>query len=80
MAPANPHGLETLAEGPLFTVVIPTFNRRDAVVEERHERIKEIFQPGTTRTIELNDGYAGPPFEKARLEIVAGEALLPSPN
>lgn len=53
---------------------------RDAVVDERHERIKEIFQPGTTRAIELNDGYAGPTFEKARLEIVAGEALLPVPD
>jgi hypothetical protein len=53
---------------------------RAAVVDERHERIKQIFQPGTTRTIELNDGYAGPPFETARLEIVAGEALLPTPD
>jgi hypothetical protein len=53
---------------------------RGAVVDERHERIKEIFQPGTTRTIELNDGYAGPPFQTARLEIVAAEALLPTPH
>ena len=48
------------------------------VVEERHERIKDIFQPGETRTIELNDGFAGPPFATARLRIVAAEALLPT--
>ena len=53
---------------------------RGAVVEERHERIKDIFQPGETRTIELNDGFAGPPFAKARIRIVAAEALLPVPR
>lgn len=51
---------------------------RDAVVEERHERLKDIFEPGDTRTIELNDGWAGPAFTKARLRIVAAEALLPA--
>jgi hypothetical protein len=54
-------------------------DERDRVVEERHERIKDIFQPGVTQTIELNDGFAGPPFAKARLRIVAAEALLPAP-
>jgi hypothetical protein len=53
---------------------------RGAVVDERHERIKEIFQPGATRAVELNDGYAGPPFSSARLAIVAAEALLPAPG
>ena len=51
----------------------------DTVVDERHERVKDIFEPGVTRTIELNDGFAGPWFTKARLEIVAAEALLPVP-
>jgi hypothetical protein len=51
----------------------------DRVVEERHERIKDIFQPGETRTIELNDGFGGPPFAKARMRIAAAEALLPAP-
>ena len=50
-----------------------------AVVEERHERLKDIFEPGVTRTIELNDGFAGPAFAKAQLKIVAAEALLPAP-
>ena len=50
-----------------------------AIVEERHERLKDIFEPGVTRTIELNDGSAGPTFTTARLQIVAAEALLPAP-
>jgi hypothetical protein len=54
-------------------------DERGTVVDERHERIKLIFQPGTAQTIDLNDGYAGPPFATARLEIIAGEALLPVP-
>jgi hypothetical protein len=53
---------------------------RDAIVDQRHERLKDIFQPGETRTIELNDGFAGPPFTKARIQIVAAEALLPVPG
>jgi hypothetical protein len=52
----------------------------DQVVEERHERIKDIFQPGEMRTIDLNDGFAGPAFAKATLRIVAAEALLPAPR
>src|SRR5262249_4660236 len=53
---------------------------RGAVVDERHERIKDIFQPGDVRTIELNDGYAGVPFASADLRIAAAEALLPVPE
>jgi hypothetical protein len=55
-------------------------NDRGEVVEERHERIKDIFQPGEMRTLELNDGFAGPPFAKATLRIVAAEALIPVPK
>src|SRR3954471_6478635 len=59
---------------------IATYVGRDgAIVEERHERIKDIFQPGETRTVELNDGFAGPPFASAQMKIVAAEALLPAP-
>jgi len=53
---------------------------RSALVEERHERIKDIFEPGETRTIDLNDGWAGPPFATAQLRIIAAEALLPAPR
>ena len=41
--------------------------------------MKDIFQPGALRTIELNDGFAGPAFAKAGFKIVAAEALLPVP-
>jgi hypothetical protein len=53
---------------------------RGTLVEERHELIKDIFQPGETRTIDLNDGWAGPRFATAQLKIVAAEALLPTPQ
>ena len=55
-------------------------DERGGVVEERHERLKDIFEPGDTRTIDLNDGFAGPPFSTARLRIVAAEALVPTPR
>jgi hypothetical protein len=55
-------------------------NEHGGLVEERHERIKDIFQPGETRVIDLNDGFAGPPFATATLRIVAAEALLPVPK
>ena len=50
-----------------------------AVVDERHERIKDIFEPGVVQTIELNDGYAGAPFASAAMRIAAAEALIPVP-
>jgi hypothetical protein len=53
---------------------------QNGIVEQRHERIKDIFQPGAIRAIDLNDGYAGPPFATARLEVVAAEALVPVPR
>jgi hypothetical protein len=56
------------------------FDDHDGVVEQRHERIKQIFEPGALRVIDVNDGYAKAPFAHARLEVVAAEALLPSPH
>jgi hypothetical protein len=53
---------------------------RGALVEERHERIKDIFEPGETRTIDLNDGWSGPRFATAQLKVVGAEALLPAPR
>ena len=50
------------------------------VVDERHEFLKDIFQPGGTWTIEVNDGFASRQFAEARLEIVAAEALIPAPQ
>ena len=51
-----------------------------AVMEQRHERIKDIFQPGAVQTIELNDGYARAMFATADLRIAAAEALIPVPT
>jgi len=53
---------------------------RQALVEERHEFLKDIFQPGGTWTIDVNDGVVGRPFADARLEIAAAEALVPAPG
>jgi hypothetical protein len=50
-----------------------------AVLDERHERIKDIFQPGDVQTIELNDGYRTVAFATSSLRIAAAEALLPVP-
>ena len=47
------------------------------VVLERHEVIKDIFQPGTTRTLQFNDGFVRVPFATATFRIAAAEALLP---
>jgi hypothetical protein len=55
------------------------YDEHGTVVDKRHERVKDIFQPGDARTVELNDGFAGPAFVKAELKIVAAEALLPVP-
>jgi hypothetical protein len=62
---------------PLYSTTY--FDQGNGIVEQRHERLKDIFEPGVTRTIELNDGFAGPPFAKASLQIVTAEALVPVP-
>jgi hypothetical protein len=48
-----------------------------AVVAERHEVIKDIFQPGVVQTLELNDGFVDVSFASASFRIAAAEALLP---
>ena len=52
---------------------------RDHIVDVRHERIKDIFEPGAERVVELNDGFAPTSFARATLRIVAAEALIPAP-
>ena len=52
---------------------------RGIVVDERHEFIKDIFEPGDVRQVEANDGYARARFASAALRIAAAEALLPVP-
>jgi hypothetical protein len=55
---------------------------RDAagqIVEEHHDYIKQIFQPGTTIAMEVNDGFVNKPFASATIHVLAAEALLPLP-
>jgi len=49
------------------------------VLEERHDFIKRIFQPGETVTLEVNDGFVTRPFASATLQVLAAEALVPLP-
>jgi hypothetical protein len=63
-----------------FRDVLYQTSYRDAhgqVVEQRHERIKDIFQPGAVATLEVNDGRVTTPFASATIEVLAAEALLP---
>jgi len=53
---------------------------RGIVVDERHEFIKDIFEPGEVRHLTVNDGYVRPTFATASIAIVAAEALLPVPG
>ena len=46
-------------------------------IDERHEFIKDIFEPGDTREVRLNDRFLRTPFANATFRIVAAEALLP---
>jgi hypothetical protein len=48
------------------------------VVEERHEVIKDIFQPGTATRLIVNDGIVRTPFASATIEVLRAEALLPA--
>jgi len=48
------------------------------IVDQRHEVIKNIFQPGTETRLTLNDGMVGAPFASATIEVLRAEALLPA--
>jgi len=55
---------------------------RDAngqVLLERHDFIKQIFQPGASAALEINDGFVDVPFASATIDVLAAEALLPMP-
>lgn len=56
---------------------------RDAsgrLVAERQAYIRQIFEPGDARSIQLNDRFAPPGYASATFRIVAAEALLPVPS
>ena len=49
------------------------------VMQERHDVIKQIFQPGESLTLEVNDGFINAPFSSATIDVLAAEALVPMP-
>ncbi len=50
------------------------------VVAERHDRIKQIFQPGESATIEIIDNFAPASFVSTTIHVLAAEALIPLPE
>lgn len=50
------------------------------LVEERHDRIKQIFQPGESAAIEIIDNFAPGSFASATIHVLAAEALIPIPE
>ena len=48
-----------------------------AVVTERHDFVKQIFQPGESVTLEINDGFVEKPFASATIQVLAAEGLIP---
>ena len=51
---------------------------RLTAVEERPEFIRDIFEPGDQRPIEINDGIVRAGFASAAIRVASAEALLPS--
>jgi hypothetical protein len=47
------------------------------LVDQRYDFVKEIFQPGTVTTININDGFVAAPFASATIEVLGADALLP---
>ena len=47
------------------------------VVDQKYDFIKEIFKPGATAVLELNDGFVPTAFDSATIEVLGADALLP---
>jgi hypothetical protein len=48
------------------------------VVDRGYDYVKDIFEPGATRLIEVNDGIIRVPFASATIVLTGAEALLPA--
>ena len=55
-----------------------TYRRADGSEVQRHEFIKDIFEPCDNRAVELNDGYVRTDFVDATIRMVAAEAIAPA--
>ena len=74
--------LQNTNAGVAYRDVLYQAHYRDAngqIVVERHDFIKQIFQPGQTITLEVNDGFISQPFASATIHVLAAEALVPMP-
>jgi len=66
-----------------FRTVMCQTTYRDAagaVMDTRQTPIRNIWQPGESRQVLVNDGVIGRPFATAVLEVLDAEALLPTPS
>jgi hypothetical protein len=53
---------------------------RDAsgnVLDTRHGLVRDVFEPGEPRRVEINDGSVRVPFASATIEVILAEALKP---
>jgi hypothetical protein len=58
---------------------IATYIDRDGrTLDERHEFIKDVIEPGRQLTLDLNDGTMDAPIAATKIAIVAAEALRPA--
>jgi len=51
-----------------------------AVLLERSDYIKAVFQPSTVLPLEVNDQFVNVPYATATIEMLGAEALLPVPR
>src|SRR5262249_54138947 len=49
-------------------------DRSGAIADQRHEFVKDIFEPGAVSTVEVNDGFVRAPFTRATIELGGREA------
>jgi hypothetical protein len=62
-------------------IYIATYRGSGGEIVARHEDvITDVIQPGETERYELADTIVERPFMEARIEVVAGEAILPTHN
>lgn len=49
------------------------------LLDQRYDYLKDVFQPGDVRAVEVNDGFVRVPFASATIEVLGAEALVPIP-
>jgi hypothetical protein len=62
-----------------FRDVLYSTQYTDAPADQRHEFVRQVWQPGESKTLEVNDKFAGgASCTGATLRILGAEALVPS--